>query len=55
MPNLSKKNLDLPKARQQVNELLTDDSITVTKLDLRLVSGGYKLIATTHPVEQGDE
>lgn len=52
MANVNEKFDNLTDAKRRVLDLLDDETVTLKKLDLRSVQGGYKLIATTYPGEE---
>lgn len=54
MANIKEKFDSLVGARKRMDEIAGDETVTLTKLEVRLVQGGYKLIATTYPVKEDE-
>jgi hypothetical protein len=50
MAKVKKSFTDEIEAKKFVKELLDDTEGYLAKLDMRMVQGGYKVIATTYPV-----
>ena len=54
MANIKEKFDGLETAKKHLLKLLDDETVTIKKIDLRMVQGGYKLIATTQPVKEDE-
>lgn len=54
MANIKEKFESYVAAKKRTCEILDDATVLVKKIDLRSVSGGYKLIVTTQPIKEDE-